>query len=100
GGQTQIYWLPLSSGQFVRFTVRADDPASKIRVTFLSPDESNIDDLSGPVCPFSLYFLPTVSGLYRLRVELLQGTSSEETYKVQVHELREAAEQDKTRIRA
>src|SRR5580765_6825101 len=64
--QQHVYWLVLSSGQLLRFRVAAENPGSNLQVTLFGPDDSDIEELSGPVCPFSLYLMPVDSGTYRL----------------------------------
>src|SRR6266478_216069 len=98
--QERVYGLVLSNGQFLRFRVAAENPASNLRVTLFGPDESEIEGLSGPVCPFSLHFMPADSGLYRLRVQLPRSDTSPENYEVKVDELHESTEQDRIRIAA
>jgi len=99
-GQERVYGLVLSNGQFLRFRVAAENPASNLQVTLFGPDDSEIEELSGPVCPFSLHFMPPDSGLYRLRVRLLRSDTSPENYEVKVDELHESTEQDRLRIAA
>lgn len=99
-GQERVYGLVLSNGQFLRFRVAAENPASNLRVTLFGPDASEIGELSGPVCPFSLHFMPADSGLYRLRVQLLRSDTSPENYEVKVDELHESTEQDRIRVAA
>ena len=99
-GEERVYGLVLSNGQFLRFRVAAENPGSNLRVTLFGPDDSEIEELSGPVCPFSLYFMPADSGLYRLRVQLLPGDTSPENYKVKVDELHDATERDRMRVAA
>ena len=99
-GQEHDYGLVLSDGQFLRFKVAAENPASNIQVTVFAPDRSKVEELSGPVCPFSLYFMPAVSGTYRLRLGLSRGDASPEAYKLQIDELRAATNQDETRAAA
>jgi CHAT domain-containing protein/predicted negative regulator of RcsB-dependent stress response len=108
-GQKHVYELPLSDTQFVRITISAENPASNVQATLIDPDVKQIEELSGPVCPFSLYYMPTLSGLYYLRLEFPHHDSSPpgsekslpaEKYKVQIDELREATNQDKIRVSA
>ncbi len=80
-GQEHIYRFLLSSGQFLRFRVAAENPGSRLRVTLFDPDNREIEELSGPMCPFSLYLMPVDSGAYRLRVQLLRSDPSQETTK-------------------
>jgi CHAT domain-containing protein len=100
GVQGHIYGLALLSGQFLRLRVGVENPASNVQLTVFGPDDRKIDELSGPVCPFSLYFLPPVSGVYRFRVELLRSDDPPETYKIEVNELRESTAQDEIRVAA
>jgi CHAT domain-containing protein/Tfp pilus assembly protein PilF len=97
-GEERNYQLVLSSGQFLRFRVAAENPASNLQATLFGPDSRETEGLSGPVCPFSLYFIPAESGSYRLRVQLLKSDTSPENYKVQVDELHEATELDRIRV--
>jgi CHAT domain-containing protein len=100
-GEANVYGLNLLHGQFVRFRVTAENPASNLQVTVFRPDGSTIEELSGPVCPFSLYFAAEdASGEYHLRVELLPSDTSPEAYRIQVDELRQATDQDRTRVAA
>jgi CHAT domain-containing protein/predicted negative regulator of RcsB-dependent stress response len=108
-GQKHVYGLLVSDTQFVRFTISAEDPASNVQATLIDPDGKQIEELSGPVCPFSLYYMSTLSGLYYLRLEFLHHDSSPpgsekslpaEKYKIQIDELREATNQDKIRVSA
>jgi CHAT domain-containing protein/predicted negative regulator of RcsB-dependent stress response len=108
-GQKHVYELPLSDTQFVRITISAENPASNVQATLIDPDVKQIEELSGPVCPFSLYYMPTLSGLYYLRLEFPHHDSSPpgsekslpaEKYKIQIDELREATNQDKIRVSA
>ena len=99
-GQERVYGLVLSNGQFLRFRVAAENPASNLQVTLFGPDDSEIEELSGPACPFSLHFMPADSGIYRLRVQLLRSDTSPENYEVKVDELHEATEQDRIRVAA
>ena len=99
-GQDHVYGLVISNGQFLRFRVAAENPGSNLQVTVFGPDDSKIEELSGPVCPFSLHFMPADSGLYRLRVQLLRGDTSPEKYEVKVDELHESTGQDRIRIAA
>jgi CHAT domain-containing protein/predicted negative regulator of RcsB-dependent stress response len=103
GRARHVYELNLSQGQFLRFTLAVENPATNIQLTVVDPDGGKIEALSGPACPvalFSLYFLPSVSGAYRLRLELSRGDASPEGYKLQIDELREATDLDKTRTAA
>lgn len=98
-----IYQLNLSAGQFLRFTISAVNPNTNINLTVIGPDGGRVEELSGPVCPialFSLYFLPVLSGPYALRLELSHSDAAPEAYKVQIDELRELTDQDKTRTAA
>jgi len=98
-----IYQLNLSAGQFLRFTVSAVNPNTNIDLNVVGPDGGRVEDLSGPVCPialFSLYFLPPISGPYLFRLELSNGDTAPETYKLQVDELHELSDRDKTRTNA
>jgi CHAT domain-containing protein/tetratricopeptide (TPR) repeat protein len=99
-GEERVYGLVLSNSQFLRFMIAAQNPNSNIQVAVLGSNEKVVEELSGPVCPFSLYFISADSGTYRLRVKLLQSDTSPETYKIQVDELHEASQQDKTRVAA
>jgi len=99
-GEERVYGLFLSNSQFLRFMIAAENPNSNIQVAVLGSNERVVEELSGPVCPFSLYFISADSGTYRLRVKLLQSDTSPETYKIQVDELHEASQQDKTRVAA
>jgi CHAT domain-containing protein/Tfp pilus assembly protein PilF len=99
-GQEHVYDVLVSAGQFLRFAVTAENPNSNLQVTFVGPDKREIEDVTGPVCPFSLYLMPADSGIYRLRVRLLRGNTSPENYKVQLDELREASERDRLRVAA
>ena len=108
-GQKHVYELLLSDTEFVRFTVSAENPASNIRAAIIGPEGKQIEELSGPVCPFSVYYIPTLSGLYSVRLELLHDDNSPpgtdnslppETYKIQIDELHEATGQDKIRVSA
>jgi CHAT domain-containing protein/predicted negative regulator of RcsB-dependent stress response len=108
-GQKHVYELPLSGTQFVRFTISAENPASDVQAALMDPDGKQIEELSGPVCPFSLYYMPILSGFYYLRLELPHDDGSPlgtekslaaEKYKIQIDELREATDQDKIRISA
>jgi CHAT domain-containing protein/predicted negative regulator of RcsB-dependent stress response len=108
-GQKHIYELLLSDTQFVRFTISEENPASNVQATLIDPDGKQIEELSGPVCPFSLYYMPTLSGLYYLRLELLHDDSSPagsdkslsaEKYRIQIDELRRGTNQDKIRVAA
>jgi hypothetical protein len=60
-GQKHVYELPLSGTQFVRFTISAENPASDVQAALMDPDGKQIEELSGPVCPFSLYYMPILS---------------------------------------
>ncbi len=100
GVQGHVYGLALSNGQFLRLRVAVENPASNVQLTVFGPDDRKVDELSGPVCPFSLYFRPPVSGVYRFRVELLRSDDPPETYKIEVNELRESTAQDETRVAA
>jgi CHAT domain-containing protein/Tfp pilus assembly protein PilF len=98
-----IYQLNLSAGQFLRFTVSAVNPNTNIDLSVIGPDGGRIEELSGPVCPialFSLYFLPPVSGPYYLRLELSHSATAPEAYKLQIDELHELTDRDKTRTAA
>jgi CHAT domain-containing protein/uncharacterized protein HemY len=98
-----FYQLNLSAGQFLRFTVSAVNPSTNIDLTVVGPDSRRIEELSGPVCPialFSLYFLPPISGPYLLRLELSHGDTAPEAYKLQIDELHDLTDQDKTRTAA
>lgn len=108
-GQKHAYGLLLTDTQLARVTVSAENPASNIQATLIGPDGKQIEELSGPVCPFSLYYMPTLSGFYYLRLELLHDDSSPpgsdkslapETYKIRIDERRESTDQDKIRISA
>jgi CHAT domain-containing protein/tetratricopeptide (TPR) repeat protein len=99
-GEERVYGLVLSNGQFLRFRVAAENPASNLRVTLFGPDDSEIEEVSGSVCPFSLYLMPADSGAYRLRVQLLQSDTSPENYRAQVDELHQATERDRLRVAA
>ncbi len=98
--EQHVYELDLSEGQFLRFTVAAENRATNIRLTVSGPDGNKVEELSGPVCPFPLYFMPTVSGAYRLHLELSGGDGSPEAYRLQIDELREASDKDETRTAA
>ena len=100
GVQGHVYGLVLSNGQFLRLRVRVENPDSNVQVTVFGPDSSRVDELSGPVCPFSLYFLPLVSGEYRFRLELLRSDNPPETYKIEVSELRDSTTEDEIRVAA
>jgi CHAT domain-containing protein/predicted negative regulator of RcsB-dependent stress response len=98
-----IYQLNLSAGQFLRFTVSAVNPNTNIDLTLAGPDGGRVEELSGPVCPialFSLYFLPPNSGLYHLRLELSRNDTAPEAYTLQIDELHELTDRDKTRTAA
>jgi CHAT domain-containing protein len=99
-GQQHIYELVLANGQFVRFRVAAENPGSNLQVTLFDPEGHKIEELSGPVCPFSLSLRPVDSGAYRLRVQLVLSDTSPEKYKVQVEEQHEATERDRMRVAA
>ena len=99
-GREYVYSVLLSGGQFLRFRVEAENPGSNLQVTLVDPQNHEIQDLSGLVCPFSLYLMPAESGAFRLRVQLLGGDTSPENYKVQVDELHEATERDRMRVAA
>jgi len=94
-----VYELDLSDDQFLRFTVETEGPASNIQLTVFAPDGSKVEELSGPVCPFPLYFVATRSGAYRLSLSLLSDASPE-TYKLQIRELHGATDLDKKRAAA
>ncbi|MBV9623863.1 MAG: tetratricopeptide repeat protein, partial [Acidobacteria bacterium] len=105
--ETHVYGLNLSGGQFVRFTVRAEDPASNIHVSIFGPDGGEIENLSARLCWCSLYYLPSVSGLYQVRLRLQRSDPSPsdkpipaEVYSIQLYELREANDQDQMRVAA
>jgi CHAT domain-containing protein len=100
GVQEHVYGLVLSNGQFLRLRVAVENPASNVQLTVFGPDDRKVDELSGPVCPFSLYFMPPVSGVYRFRLDLLRSDDPPETYKIEVNELRESTAQDETRVAA
>jgi CHAT domain-containing protein len=100
GVQGHVYGLALSNAQFLRLRVGVENPASNVQLTVFGPDDRKVDELSGPVCPFSLYFMPPVSGVYRFRLELLRSDDPPETYKIEVNELRESRTQDGTRVAA
>jgi CHAT domain-containing protein/Tfp pilus assembly protein PilF len=99
-GEERVYGLGLVRGQFLRFAVAAENPDSQIQLTVVGPHDDAVEALSGPVCPFSLYFLPVDSGLYRLRVQLPPSDTSPAKYTVTVSEQHEATEQDKARVAA
>jgi CHAT domain-containing protein/tetratricopeptide (TPR) repeat protein len=99
-GQEHVYSVLISAGQFLRFRVTAENPGSNLQVTLVDPEDHEIQDLSGSVCPFSLYLMPVDSGTYRLHVQLLRRDTSPENYKVQVVELHEATERDRMRVAA
>jgi CHAT domain-containing protein/predicted negative regulator of RcsB-dependent stress response len=108
-GQKHVYGLLLSDTDFVRFTISAEKPASNLQAVIIDPEGEQIEELSGPVCPFSLYYIPTLSDLYSVRLELLHDDNSPpgtdnslppETYKIQIDELREATNEDKIRVSA
>jgi CHAT domain-containing protein/tetratricopeptide (TPR) repeat protein len=99
-GQQHVYELVLASGQFVRFRVAAENPGSNLQVTLFDPENHEIGELSGPICPFSLSLMPSDTGAYRLRVQLLLSDTSPEKYKVQVEEQHEATERDRMRVDA
>jgi tetratricopeptide (TPR) repeat protein len=103
GREGHVYELNLSYGQFLRFTVSAENPGTNIQLTVVDPGGGKVEELSGPACPqalFSLYFLPVSSGPYRLRLELSRSDASPEAYKLQIDELRQATDLDKTRTAA
>jgi CHAT domain-containing protein len=103
GRAAQLYQLNLSAGQFLRFTVSAVNPDTKIDLTVVGPNGDRIEELSGHVCPialFSLYFLPAFSGSYYFRLELSRSDAAPEEYKLQIDELHELTDQDKTRTAA
>lgn len=106
-GQKHVYGLFLGSGQFLRFTVAAVDLASNIQIVVLAPDGKKIEELSGPVCRFPLYYLPAVSGIYHIAVQLLNNDASppaadtslpQEMYTIRIDELHEATDRDKLRV--
>jgi hypothetical protein len=99
-GQEHVYGFLLSSGQFLRFRVAAENPGSNLQVTLFDPMNREIEELSGPVCPFSLSLMLADSGTYRLRVQLLRSDTSPENYRVQMDELHEATERDRMRVAA
>ncbi|MGH9544355.1 MAG: CHAT domain-containing protein [Terriglobales bacterium] len=99
-GQERAYQLVISSGQFLRFKIAAENPASNLQVTLSGSDGKEIPDFSGPVCPFSLYFMPADPGVYRLTVQLLHSNTSPEGYTVKIDEQHEGTEQDRTRVAA
>jgi CHAT domain-containing protein/tetratricopeptide (TPR) repeat protein len=84
-------------------------PASNIQVVVLAPDDKKIEELSGPICRFALYYLPTASGMYHIALQLLHGDNSppgsdaslqKEAYTLQIEELREANDRDNIRVAA
>lgn len=108
-GQKHVYGLFLGSRQFLRFRVAAVDLASNIQVVVLAPDNKKIEELSGPICRFSLYYLPRASGVYHIALQLLQGDNSPpasdtslpaEAYTVRIEELSEAKDRDQIRVAA
>ena len=75
----------------------------------IDPSGKQIEQLSGPVCPFSMYYLPARSGLYYFRLGLLRNDTSPEgadkslppeSYEIRIDELREATDQDKILVAA
>jgi CHAT domain-containing protein/tetratricopeptide (TPR) repeat protein len=108
-GHAHRYALVLSRGQFVHFRVSAEDPGSEIRVLVSDPGGNLVRELSGRVGPFSLYYLPTLTGSYQISLHLPRPHSSppsagslpaSEKYTIQVDELHEASEQDGIRAAA
>lgn len=99
-GEERVYGLPLSNGRYVRFRVAAVNPGPNLQITLFNPEGREIEELSGPVCPFSLSLVAADSGTYRIRVQLLRSGTSPGKYTVQVDELHEASEQDRMRATA
>jgi CHAT domain-containing protein/predicted negative regulator of RcsB-dependent stress response len=100
GGQADDYDLLLSNSQFLRFTVAPKNSTSNIQVALFDPNGVKVEELSGPVCPFWLYFISVVSGTYHLHLNLSSQGATPEAYTVRIEELRKATDEDKTRISA
>lgn len=108
-GQKHVYDLFLASGQLLRFTVAPVDLASNVQIVVVAPDDKKIEELSGPACRFSMYYLPMVSGVYHIGLQLLHNDTSPpgadaslppEAYTIQINELQEATNRDNIRVAA
>jgi tetratricopeptide (TPR) repeat protein len=98
-GQTGEYTLDVKAGQFVRLVAR--QMGVDVAVTVLDPLAKTLlqaDRPNGAFGPEAASFIGEISGEYRVRVS--SGSTSTGRYRMELLELREPTEADRSRIEA
>ena len=101
GGETHVYQLRLTSGQFLNISV--DQRGIDVAVDLLDPNEKQINTQDGPngrYGPESVVGIAETEGNYRLVVRAPNKTAPAGRYKISVIALREATDTDRAHVAA
>ena len=101
GGETHVYQLRLTSGQFVNISV--EQRGIDIAVDLLNPSEKQIntqDSPNGRYGPESVVGIAETEGNYRLVVQAPDKTAPIGRYQISVIALREATDVDRAHVAA
>lgn len=101
GGETHVYQVRLTSGQFINVSV--EQRGLDVAVDLLDPNEKQINTQDGPngrYGPESVVGIAATEGNYRLVVRAPNKTAPAGRYKISVIALREATDTDKAHVAA
>jgi tetratricopeptide (TPR) repeat protein len=101
GGETHVYQVALSAGQYLHAVV--DQRGIDVVVKVFGPDGKQIIEVDGPngsQGPEPVFLVTEATGSYRLEVASLEKGAQPGRYEIRIEELRAAMPQDRSRIAA
>jgi CHAT domain-containing protein/predicted negative regulator of RcsB-dependent stress response len=101
GGQSHFYKITMTSGQYLRLTVRQQ--GIDALMALFTPDDKKIDEVNGErttVGSETISAIAEAAGAFRIEVRSAEKTAQTGHYEIKVEELREATAEDKYRVAA
>ena len=99
GGETHIYQISVTSGQYVRVTVEA--PRLRVVFSMFDPDgKKAAENSAGTYIPWGASTIARMSGSYRIEVTSPDAPKTKGSYSINVEELRAATLEDEYRVAA
>jgi CHAT domain-containing protein/Tfp pilus assembly protein PilF len=99
GGESHYYKINLASGQYLSLIV--DQRGIDLIVRLFGPDGMQLIEVDTPDRQFGkepVFLIAETAGDYRLELRPVDNTASPKRYEIGIQELRQAIEQDKSRI--
>src|SRR5215470_211041 len=101
GGQSHFYKITMTSGQYLRLTVRQQ--GIDALVALFTPDDKKIGEVNGErttVGSETISAIAEAAGAFRIEVRSAEKTAQKGRYEIKVEELREATAEDNYRVAA